>query len=92
MARMYCCSVQNYGNGAPIGQIEQGTSFHGSPPGNTRLRHSPSEPLLGNTNLQLVSGTQAYVQIQWEATGKRTVQEGKRLCAETPLWGPVHTR
>lgn len=57
-----------YANGAPIGQIEQGTAFfHNFPPGKYRFTVQPfGTPTREHDTLQLEPGTQAYVQIQWE--------------------------
>jgi hypothetical protein len=58
-----------YANGAPIGQIEQGTVFfHNFPPGKYRFTVQPfGTPTREHDTVQLESGTQAYVQVQWEA-------------------------
>ena len=57
-----------YANGAPIGQIEQGTAFfHNFPPGKYRFTVQPfGTPTREHDTLQLVPGAQSYVQIQWE--------------------------
>jgi hypothetical protein len=58
-----------YANGAPVGQIEQGTAFfHNFSPGKYRFTVEPyGTPTREHDTLQLASGTQNYVQIQWEA-------------------------
>jgi hypothetical protein len=58
-----------YANGAPIGQIEQGTAFfHNFPPGKYRFTVQPfGTPTREHDTLQLAPGMQAYVQVQWEA-------------------------
>ena len=58
-----------YANGVPIGQIEQGTAFfHNFPPGKYRFTVQPfGTPNREHDTLQLAPGTQAYVQVQWEA-------------------------
>ncbi|MBV8507170.1 MAG: hypothetical protein JOZ11_15350 [Alphaproteobacteria bacterium] len=58
-----------YANGAPVGQIEQGTAFfHNFPPGKYRFTVQPfGTPTREHDTLQLEPGTQAYVQVQWEA-------------------------
>jgi hypothetical protein len=58
-----------YANGAPVSQIEQGTAFfHNFPPGKYRFTVQPfGTPTREHDTLQLVPGTHAYVQIQWEA-------------------------
>ena len=57
-----------YANGAPVGQIEQGTIFfHNFPPGKYRFTVQPyGTPTREHDTLQLTPGTQAYVQVQWE--------------------------
>jgi hypothetical protein len=65
-----------YANGAPVGQIEQGTAFfHNFPPGKYRFTVQPfGTPTREHDTLQLAPGMQAYVQVQWEANweAKRT--------------------
>jgi hypothetical protein len=58
-----------YANGAPVGPIEQGTAFfHNFPPGKYRFTVQPyGTPSREHDTLLLAPGTQAYVQIQWEA-------------------------
>jgi hypothetical protein len=58
-----------YANSAPVGQIEQGTAFfHDFPPGKYRFTVQPfGTPTRQHDTLQLMPGTQTYVQIQWEA-------------------------
>ena len=58
-----------YANGAPVGQIEQGTAFfHNFPPGKYRFTVQPfGTPTREHDTLQLEPGTQTYVQVQWEA-------------------------
>jgi hypothetical protein len=58
-----------YANGAPVGQIEQGTAFfHNFPPGKYRFTVQPfGTPTREHDTLQLAPGMQAYVQVQWEA-------------------------
>src|ERR1700730_2503329 len=58
-----------YANGAPVGQIAQGSaSFHTFPPGKYRFTVQPfGTPTREHDTLQLAPGTQAYVQVQWEA-------------------------
>jgi hypothetical protein len=57
-----------YANGAPVGEIEQGTAFfHNFPPWKYRFTVQPfGTPTREHDTLQLVPGTQSYVQIQWE--------------------------
>lgn len=57
-----------YANGAPVGQIEQGTVFfHTFPPGKYRFTVQPfGTPTREHDTLQLAPGMQAYVQVQWE--------------------------
>lgn len=58
-----------YANGAPVGEIKEGTAFfHNFPPGKYRFTVQPfGTPSREHDTLQLVPGSQAYVQIQWEA-------------------------
>jgi hypothetical protein len=58
-----------YANGAPVGNLPQGTVFyHDFPPGKYRFTVQPfGTPTREHDTLQLVPGTQAYVQVQWEA-------------------------
>ncbi len=58
-----------YANGAAIGDIKEGTAFfHDFPPGKYRFTVQPfGTPSREHDTLQLVPGTQGYVQIQWEA-------------------------
>ncbi len=57
-----------YANGAPVGQIAQGTAFfHNFPPGKYRFTVQPfGTPTREHDTLQLEPGTQTYVQVQWE--------------------------
>ena len=58
-----------YANGAQIAEIKEGTAFfHDFPPGKYRFTVQPfGTPTREHDTLQLVPGTQTYVQIQWEA-------------------------
>ena len=58
-----------YANGAPVGDVPQGTAFfHDFPPGKYRFTVQPyGTPTREHDTLQLVPGTQSYVQVQWEA-------------------------
>ena len=58
-----------YANGAAVGDVPQGTVFfHDFPPGKYRFTVQPfGTPTREHDTLQLVPGTQAYVQVQWEA-------------------------
>jgi len=58
-----------YANGAPIGDVAQGTAFfHDFAPGKYRFTVQPfGTPTREHDTLQLVPGTQSYVQVQWEA-------------------------
>jgi hypothetical protein len=58
-----------YANSAPVGQIQQGTAFfHNFAPGKYRFTVEPyGTPTREHDTLQLASGSQTYVQIQWEA-------------------------
>jgi hypothetical protein len=57
-----------YANGAAVGSIEQGTAFfHDFPPGKYRFTVQPfGTPSREHDTLQLASGMQTYVQVQWE--------------------------
>jgi hypothetical protein len=58
-----------YANGAPIGEVQQGTAFfHDFPPGKYRFTVQPfGTPTREHDTLQLVPGMQSYIQVQWEA-------------------------
>ena len=58
-----------YANDAPVGDVKQGTAFfHNFPPGKYRFTVQPfGTPTREHDTLQLEPGTQAYVQVQWEA-------------------------
>ena len=58
-----------YANGAPVGEISQGTAFfHDFQPGKYRFTVQPyGSPTREHDTLQLAPGTQSYVQAQWEA-------------------------
>jgi hypothetical protein len=58
-----------YANGAPVGDVPQGTAFfHDFSPGKYRFTVQPfGTPTREHDTLQLVPGTQSYVQVQWEA-------------------------
>jgi hypothetical protein len=58
-----------YANGAPVGDVPQGTAFfHDFPPGKYRFTVQPyGTPTREHDTLQLMPGTQSYVQVQWEA-------------------------
>ena len=58
-----------YANGAPVGDVPQGAAFfHDFPPGKYRFTAQPyGTPTREHDTLQLVPGTQSYVQVQWEA-------------------------
>ena len=66
---VYAAEPIIYANGAPVGQIAQGTAFfHNFPPGKYRFTVQPfGTPTREHDTLQLAPGTQAYVQVQWEA-------------------------
>ncbi|HZT88456.1 MAG TPA: hypothetical protein VFA12_10840 [Stellaceae bacterium] len=59
-----------YANGAPIGRIPVGTDFYRDlPPGTYRFTVEPyGLPTPQASTLQLTSGSQAYLQVQWEAS------------------------
>jgi hypothetical protein len=58
-----------YANGVPVGELPQGTVFfHDFPPGKHRFTVQPyGTPTREHDTLQLAPGTDAYVQVQWEA-------------------------
>jgi hypothetical protein len=58
-----------YANGAPVGEISQGTAFfHDFQPGKYRFTVQPyGTPTREHDTIQLAPGTQSYVQVQWEA-------------------------
>jgi hypothetical protein len=66
---VYAADPIVYANGAPVGQIAQGTAFfHNFPPGKYRFTVQPfGTPTREHDTLQLAPGTQTYVQVQWEA-------------------------
>ena len=66
---VYAAEPIIYANGAPVGQIAQGTAFfHNFPPGKYRFTVQPfGTPTREHDTLQLEPGTQTYVQVQWEA-------------------------
>jgi hypothetical protein len=57
-----------YANRAPVGEIDQGTAFfHDFAAGKYRFTVQPfGTPTNQHDTLQLVAGTQSYVQVQWE--------------------------
>lgn len=57
-----------YANGAPVAGIPQGTAFfHDFTPGKYRFTVQPfGTPTREHDTVQLVSGQQAYLQVQWE--------------------------
>jgi hypothetical protein len=66
---VYAADPIVYANGAPVGPLKQGTAFfHNFPPGKYRFTVQPfGTPTREHDTLQLASGTQSYVQVQWEA-------------------------
>jgi hypothetical protein len=74
---VYAADPIVYANGAPVGDLKQGTIFfHDFPPAKYRFTVQPfGTPTREHDTLQLVPGTQSYVQVEWEAnwqTGART--------------------
>jgi hypothetical protein len=65
---VYAAEPIIYANGAPVGQIAQGTAFfHNFPPGKYRFTVQPfGTPTREHDTLQLEPATQTYVQVQWE--------------------------
>ena len=66
---IYAADPIVYADGAPVGDVKQGTAFfHYFPPGKYRFTvQSYGTPTPEHDTLQLVPGTDAYVQVQWEA-------------------------
>jgi hypothetical protein len=65
---VYAAAPIVYANGAPVGDVQQGTAFfHDFPPGKYRFTVQPfGTPTREHDTLQLAPGTQAYAQVQWE--------------------------
>ncbi|MGA7864609.1 MAG: hypothetical protein WA709_28320 [Stellaceae bacterium] len=65
---VYAADPMVYANGAPVGQIAQGTAFfHNFPPGKYRFTVQPfGTPTREHDTVPLASGMQAYIQVQWE--------------------------
>src|SRR5271169_6727424 len=65
---VYAADPIVYANGAPVSGIAQGTAFFRDfQPGKHRFTVQPfGTPTNQHDTLELASGTQAYVQIQWE--------------------------
>jgi len=66
---VYAADPIVYANGAPVGDIKQGTAFfHDFPPGKYRFTVQPfGTPTREHDTVQLVPGAQAYLQVEWEA-------------------------
>ena len=75
---VYAADPIVYANGAPVGEVKQGTAFfHDFPPGKYRFTVQPfGTPTREHDTLQLVPGAQSYIQIQWEPNWKRTARVG----------------
>jgi hypothetical protein len=58
-----------YANGAPVGEVREGTAFfHDFPPGKYRFTVQPyGTPTNQHDTLELAAGTEGWVQVQWEA-------------------------
>ena len=65
---VYAANPMIYANRAPVGEIPQGAVFfHDFPPGKYRFTVQPfGTPTNEHDTVQLVPGTQAYLQVQWE--------------------------
>ena len=65
---VYAADPIVYANDAPVGGVQQGTTFfHNFPPGKYRFTVQPfGTPTREHDTLQLAAGMQAYVQVQWE--------------------------
>jgi hypothetical protein len=79
-----------YANGAPIGEIREGTAFfHNFRPGKYRFTVQPfGTPSREHDTLQLAPGTQTYVQIQWEGnweTGSTAGGSSFTVLTSSPL-------
>jgi hypothetical protein len=59
-----------FANGAPVGDIRTGTKFFRDfPPGTYRFTVQPfGLPTSQETTVQLVGGTETYIQVQWAAS------------------------
>ena len=65
---VYAAAPIVYANGAPVGDVKQGTAFfHDFAPGKYRFTVQPfGTPTNEHDTLQLAPGMEVYVQIQWE--------------------------
>src|SRR6201993_1967476 len=82
---VYAADPIVYANGAPVGQIAQGTAFfHNFPPGKYRFTvQSYGTPTPEHDTLQLVPGTDAYVQVQWQANWETGHTGGSSFTVQT---------
>ena len=74
-----------YANGVPVGDVKQGTAFfHNFPPGKYRFTvQSYGTPTPEHDTLQLVPGTDAYVQVQWQANWETGHTGGSSFTVQT---------
>ncbi len=82
---VYAGSPIIYANGAPVGELPQGAVFfHDFPPGKYRFTvQSYGTPTPEHDTLQLVHGTDAYVQVQWEANWETGHTGGASFSVQT---------
>jgi len=82
---VYSGSPIVYANGAPVGDVPQGTVFFRDfPPGKYRFTvQSYGTPTPQHDTVQLAPGQQAYVQVQWEANWETGHTGGSSFAVET---------
>src|SRR5580704_8600170 len=82
---VYAGSPIVYANGAPIGDVPQGSVFFRDfAPGKYRFTVQPyGTPTPQHDTVQLVPGQQAYVQVQWEANWETGHTGGSSFTVET---------
>ena len=82
---VYAADPIVYANGAPVGDVRQGTVFfHNFPPGKYRFTVQPyGTPTPQHDTVQLAPGQQAYVQVQWEANWETGHTGGSSFTVET---------
>lgn len=82
---VYAGSPIVYANGAPIGDMPQGTVFFRDfAPGKYRFTVQPyGTPTPQHDTLQLAPGQQAYVQVQWEPNWETGHTGGSSFTVET---------
>jgi hypothetical protein len=82
---VYAANPIVYANGVPVGDVKQGTAFfHNFPPGKYRFTvQSYGTPTPEHDTLQLVPGTDAYVQVQWQANWETGHTGGSSFTVQT---------